>query len=281
MGLFETKLGKEFLTTVPTSPGIYRIFNEQSQLIYVGKAKNLKRRLSQYKNAKRRKKHRKMRKIVQEATEIQFEVCQSEYDAEIFEAQLIQTHRPKWNVVGAFYFLYPLIGLRWESDQFYICYTTEPEKFSDFQFFGSYRSREITGQAFFSFNQILRIVGHPIPKSKIKFKEIPKFSYVYGFRRISEEWKDSFHSFFKGESRDLLESLVLALVENAGARKKPGEIQEALNFLNRFWKHEASLLAKVIRGTEYSEYPVSQKSRDLLFVKFRHHKALSQNLQQQ
>src|SRR5690349_13492981 len=103
---FDFKLGKDFLASIPPAPGIYKIYDGDSEFIYVGKAKNLRRRLSQYKNAKRRNKHRKMRQLVREAARIEIEICNSELEAEILETQLIQTSRPKWNVAGAFYFLY-------------------------------------------------------------------------------------------------------------------------------------------------------------------------------
>src|SRR3712207_3474100 len=100
MSTFDLKLGIGFLESIPTSPGIYKVYDQKSNFIYVGKAKNLRRRLSQYKNAKRRKKHRKMRKIIEHADRIEYEVCPSELEAELLETQLIQTHRPKWNIAG-------------------------------------------------------------------------------------------------------------------------------------------------------------------------------------
>src|SRR4051812_34525524 len=115
MKSFDRKFGKEFVAGLPTQPGVYRIFGEDGALIYVGKAKNLKRRLGQYRNAKRRKKHLKMRRIVADAGRIEFEVCPSELDACLLEAKLIQELRPRWNTAGAFYFLYPLVGIRREN----------------------------------------------------------------------------------------------------------------------------------------------------------------------
>lgn len=149
INLFDQRLGKNFLDSIPSLPGIYRIYNHQSRCIYVGKAKNLKRRLSQYRNVKRRKKHKKMRVIIQQAAQVQVEICDSELHAEILENQIIQADRPKWNVVGAFYFLYPMIGMKWDKGITYFCYTTQPESFSEFNLHGAYRSRDISGEAFF------------------------------------------------------------------------------------------------------------------------------------
>src|SRR4051812_47502370 len=114
MRSFDRKFGTEFLAQVPTCPGVYQVHDDAGALIYVGKAKNLKRRLSQYRNAKRRKKHVKMRSIVQGAARIEWVRCQTEAEACLIETRLIQEHRPRWNVVGAYSFLYPMIGIRIE-----------------------------------------------------------------------------------------------------------------------------------------------------------------------
>lgn len=269
MSVFDRKFGKKFLESVPTTPGIYRIYDLDSLLIYVGKAKNLRRRLGQYKNAKRRKKHRKMLKIMGHAARVEFEVCASELEAELMEAKLIQSERPKWNVVGAFYFLYPMIGMKVSEGVLHFCYTTQPEAFDGFEFHGAFRSREITRDAFFSLMKLLRYVGHSLPKGKKPVSPLPKYSYLYGFRQIPQDWVDHWSELWKGSSKQVLEFLVLALIENAGARKKGVEIQEMLNKLNRFWEHEAKPLLKARSQVGFTAYPVSQKDRDLVFLQYR------------
>ncbi len=270
MKSFDLKFGNDFLGTVPITPGIYKIYDEKGKLIYVGKAKNLRRRLGQYKNAKRRKKHRKMRKIIEFAEKIQFQECETELDAELLEAEIIQTFRPKWNVAGAFYFLYPMIGMKFAKEGLFFCYTTQPELFQDFSFHGAFRSREIVGEAFFSLMKLLKYVGHPIAPKKSDFKKIPSYSYVYGFRQLPTEWMNLGEEFWKGSSKALLELLVFSLIENAGARKNSHEIQEHLNHIKRFWDHEAKPLLRARKQVNYTVYPVSQKERDLVFLKFRH-----------
>ncbi|MCM2324769.1 MAG: hypothetical protein NDJ90_16035, partial [Oligoflexia bacterium] len=79
-------------------------------------------------------------------------------------------------------------------------------------------------------------------------------------------WTD----FWKGESKVALEELILSLVENAAARKARSEVQEQLNALIRFWKHEALALHRARRATSRSAYPVAQKDRDILFLEYRH-----------
>ena len=101
---FDKKFGAEFVAGLPACPAVYRVYGSDGLLIYIGKAKNLRRRLGQYRNAKRRKKHFKMRQIVADAARIEFDLCPTDLEACLLEARLIQEHRPRWNTAGAFFF---------------------------------------------------------------------------------------------------------------------------------------------------------------------------------
>jgi predicted GIY-YIG superfamily endonuclease len=271
MKSFDKKFGAEFVAALPGTPAVYRIYDKDGFLIYIGKAKNLRRRLSQYRNAKRRKKHLKMRQIVADAVRIEYELCDSDMDACLLEAKLIQEHRPRWNTAGAFYFLYPLVGIKFENSTTYFCYTTQPESFPDFEFHGAYRSRGITGGAFWALADLLSYVGHRVPRDKKRV--IPKYSHIVGFRQMPEGWMAQWREFWKGESCAAMENLVLALIENAGARRSGKQIQKSLNQLKLFWRFEAASLRRVREALGYAVYPVPQKERDFLYLKRRFQKA--------
>ena len=113
--------------------------------------------------------------------------------------------------------------------------------------------------------EVLGLIGH-----KNKTRKIGKYSYLYSFRQMGENWKTDLERLFRGESSDAFENLVLALVENASARRKPKKIQRLLNDIKRFWRHEAQLLHRVRKRVGALEYPVPQRSRDLLFVEHRY-----------
>jgi excinuclease ABC subunit C len=61
--LFDTKFGADFLAGVPTEPGVYRFYDVEGALLYVGKATSLRGRLGQYRTAGRKKKERKRRAL--------------------------------------------------------------------------------------------------------------------------------------------------------------------------------------------------------------------------
>jgi excinuclease ABC subunit C len=267
---FDRKFGEEFLESLPASPGVYLVYDKQDELIYIGKAINLKRRLSQYRNTLRRKKHRRMRGIVKEAARIEIQRAETHLDACLTETTLIQKHRPRWNIVGAYSFLYPLIGIRFVNGNIEFCMTTTPEavlkECPGFEFHGAFRSRRITGDAFFALMRLLRFVGHVNPSNYRR--RIPRYSYVVSFRRLPPKCAGAWASFFKGESAHAMEELVLTLVESLSARRRAGKIQEYLDQLKRFWRREALTLASARRATGFELWPVPQEKRDLVFVSF-------------
>ncbi|MFN0047995.1 MAG: excinuclease ABC subunit UvrC [Cytophagales bacterium] len=88
---------KATIQTLPVNPGIYKYFNKESELIYVGKAKNIKKRVSSYFS----KIHtdNKTRSLVRQIHKIEFIVVNSEADALLLENNLIKTYQPKYNIL--------------------------------------------------------------------------------------------------------------------------------------------------------------------------------------
>jgi len=269
MKAFERKFGVEYLDSVPNSPGIYFFYDEAGELLYVGKAKNLKKRLTQYRDAVRKRRGKKPRRIVKDAVRVEWQICASDYEACLLEMREIQKRRPRHNLVGAYSFLYPLIGLRFEDSQLALCLTTLPEKFVGFQFYGAYRSRELTGEAFFSLIRLLDYVGHRERAGAKGRAAVPEYSYLFQFRRFPTELMPLWDRFFRGLSSEALEELVIRLLDKPGARNKATELQEDFDNLRRFWRKEAKVLAEALAKTGYAQYPVPQAERDPLFISFR------------
>lgn len=270
MNPFDRNLGKTQLKNLPESPGIYRFYDRTGELIYVGKAKNLRRRLAQYRNARRRKKHAKMRKIVADAVRLEHEICIDEFAALKLENEWIQRHRPRWNVAGAFFFLYPMIGVALEGGILRFCYTTLPEAFSDFTFHGAFRSRDRTREAFFALMELLRLVGHPMPRPRRERTPVgPRGStYLYSFRQVPDEWAVRLGAFFRGEDFAAIEELAVLLLDRPTAVARRTETQERLRTIRLFWRHEAQSLKRARERTEWESYPVSQRERDALFIEY-------------
>ncbi|MBT29125.1 MAG: excinuclease ABC subunit C [Thalassobius sp.] len=108
------------IAQLPHEPGIYKYKNEEGTIIYIGKAKQLKNRVSSYFN-KHGAVNRKTRKLVSEIRDIEYVVVNSEFDALLLENNLIKENQPKYNIL-----------LKDDKTYPYICVTNErfPRVFS-------------------------------------------------------------------------------------------------------------------------------------------------------
>lgn len=87
---------KQIQSGLPSDPGIYQYFDEKGTLLYVGKAKNIKKRVSSYFLATQHS--QKTVELVQKIKDIQFTLVNSEHDAFILENELIKNYQPKYNI---------------------------------------------------------------------------------------------------------------------------------------------------------------------------------------
>ena len=89
---------KEIVHRLPESPGVYKFYSEDDILIYVGKAKNIKKRVTSY-FTKNSGVNRKTLKLVSEISRIDFTVSNTEFDALLLENNFIKQNQPKYNIL--------------------------------------------------------------------------------------------------------------------------------------------------------------------------------------
>lgn len=85
------------LPTLPDEPGIYKYLGEDGIILYVGKAKNLKKRIASYFGEKKQQ-YYKTRVMVRTAQRLEYTITDSEHDALLLENSLIKKHQPRYNV---------------------------------------------------------------------------------------------------------------------------------------------------------------------------------------
>ena len=88
---------KNIVLTLPETPGCYQYLDEQNNIIYVGKAKNLKRRVSSYFN--KTQQTRKTQILVSKIQNIHYIVVPSDEDARLLENNLIKKYQPRYNIL--------------------------------------------------------------------------------------------------------------------------------------------------------------------------------------
>ncbi|RAJ95591.1 excinuclease ABC subunit C [Larkinella arboricola] len=104
---------KKELAKVPHEPGVYRYFDASGEVIYVGKAKDLKNRVSSY-FVKSNQHDRKTQRLVSQIRKIEFTIVHTEFDALLLENQLIKRFQPRYNIL-----------LRDDKTYPFICVTNE------------------------------------------------------------------------------------------------------------------------------------------------------------
>ncbi|MDB4583554.1 excinuclease ABC subunit UvrC [Draconibacterium sp.] len=87
---------KSLISVLPNKPGIYQFYDSTNRIIYIGKAKDLKKRVSSYFG--KRHEHRKTALLVRNIVDIKHLVVQSEQDALLLENNLIKKYQPRYNI---------------------------------------------------------------------------------------------------------------------------------------------------------------------------------------
>ncbi len=88
---------KNIIKNLPNQPGVYRYYDSEGQLLYVGKAKNLKNRVSSYfQNSKDH--HPRTKLMVSQISRIEYTICKTESESLLLEANLINSLQPKYNI---------------------------------------------------------------------------------------------------------------------------------------------------------------------------------------
>lgn len=128
------------LATLPTTPGVYQYFNKKGEIIYVGKAKNLRSRvLSYFRNDSPR--NLKTQLLVLKIADIRFVHVQNETEALLMENNLIKKYKPRYNILLKDDKTYPWIRIT--NEEFPKIFTTRHIVHDGSLYFGPYPSKKI------------------------------------------------------------------------------------------------------------------------------------------
>ena len=128
---------RELVAALPLEPGVYQFLDRNGTIIYVGKAKSLRKRVSSY-FVKSKEHTPKVRVLVKQIYDIRHIVVGSEHDALLLENSLIKTHQPRYNILLKDDKTYPWIVLRREP--FPRVESTRQLRHDGSQYFGPYGS---------------------------------------------------------------------------------------------------------------------------------------------
>src|SRR5699024_8730235 len=127
---------KSLIKTIPEGPGVYQYFDSEETLLYVGKAKNLKKRVSSYFN----KDHdsSRLRVMVRKIANIKTVKVNSELDALLLENNLIKSLKPRYNINLRDDKTYPWIIIK--NERFPRLFYTRNKRKDGSEYYGPYAS---------------------------------------------------------------------------------------------------------------------------------------------
>ena len=144
------RFGADFFKKVPRSAGVYIFKGEQDRVLYVGQSKDLRQRLSYYKNAQPERESRKIIRLVHQTRKIELECCESPEAARLRELALIGQHRPRFNVANMMSPTYTFFGVRESGGGFALRLSMNAGRHEGETLVGAFRNRGLCARAFCS-----------------------------------------------------------------------------------------------------------------------------------
>jgi len=132
---------KQLLRTLPEKPGVYKHLDKDGQILYIGKAKNLKKRVSSY--FSKTHDEARLRMLVRRVVSIDVIVTETEYDALLLENTLIKQHQPWYNINLKDGKTYPWICIK--KERFPRVFSTRQRIEDGSEYFGPYPSGRMLG----------------------------------------------------------------------------------------------------------------------------------------
>ena len=208
--MIEVKSPVEY-KNIPDNPGVYLMKNEKGKIIYVGKAKNLRNRVSSYfKNINSH--NAKTLELVKNIRDIEFFICKTEVEALILENNLIKKNKPKYNILLKDEKTYPYIKFTREKFPKLEVVRSTKRLNEKADYFGPYPMG-----IFFAVKSLLKIF--PMRDCNRNMEKITKPCLKYHmntcpapcmYKDIETEYNlnvENFKSFLKGHQSDILDIL--------------------------------------------------------------------------
>ena len=227
---------KPIISTIPQKPGVYHFYNFDGEVIYVGKAKNLKRRVSSY--FTKTHKSLKTKNLVSKITDISCIIVETEIDALLLENNLIKKHQPRYNILLKDDKSYPWICIK--KEEFPRVFQTRNVVKDGSEYFGPYMSGYVVNVLLDYFSELFYDNGFT-PDSYLN-------------RRVSSSSKDNYQKtideirkILKGDIKTIIGSLKNRMLffsekldfENAQKTK------EKIALLNNYQSKSAIVSSKI------------------------------------
>ena len=227
---------KSIINTIPKKPGVYHFYDENDNIIYIGKAKDLKRRVSSYfsKNHTRLK----TKKLVSKIVDIKCIIVETEIDALLLENNLIKKHQPRYNILLKDDKSYPWICIK--KEPFPRVFQTRNVVKDGSEYFGPYMSTYVVNVLLDFFSELFYDNGFD-PDSYINRNLKEKSEEKYN--KVISEIKQV----LKGDIKDLINRLEKKMMVFSSKMdfENAQKIKEKIGLLNNYQSKSAIVSSKI------------------------------------
>ena len=232
------------LKRIPESPGVYQYFDKEGQIIYVGKAKNLHRRVNSYFN----KDHQssKTRQLVAHIADIRYVVVDSEQDAFLLENNLIKQYQPRYNILLKDGKSYPYICIT--REKYPRIFKTRVVNKKSGEYYGPYSFGYTVELVLELIHKLypIRTCNIPISPDSIEKKKM-RVCLKYHLKNCCgicegigqenyQEWIDQARKLIKGDAHDIGKQLEAEMLMKSAELKfeEAAEIKRKIELLEQF-----------------------------------------------
>ncbi len=222
MGIIEEKL-----KTLPDLPGSYQMRDENNEIIYVGKAKNLKNRVRSYFHGAH---NAKTTRLVSEIRDFTYIICKSELEAYVLEINLIKEYNPKYNIMLTDDKTYPYIALTNEENPRLVVTRNKRIK-GVAKYYGPYPNVKAARETVSLLNRMYPLRKcYKIPNKECLYYHMHQCLAPCIFKEKFDysKYKNSINKFLNGDSKDILDDLEAKMTEASNNL----EFEKAIEYRN-------------------------------------------------
>ena len=244
------------IQTLPDNPGVYQYYDQEGKILYVGKAKNLKKRVSSYFN--KQHDNAKTNVLVRKIVEIKHIVVSSEQDALLLENNLIKKLQPRYNVLLRDDKTYPWICIK--KEPFSRIFPTRRMIKDGSEYFGPYTNFKTVNTILDLIKELypLRTCNYDLSESNIKSKKY-KVCLEYhignckgpcdGFETLEnyQEQVDAIRQILKGNFKDSMRAFKKMMQDLASEMKFEAaqKVKDKINVLENYQSRSTILNPKI------------------------------------
>ena len=195
------------LETLPENPGVYQFYNEKSEILYIGKAKSLKKRVKSY--FTKNHDNNRTRLLVKNIFSVKHIIVETETDALLLENSLIKEYKPRYNVLLKDDKTYPWICLQKSPPKIFY---TRNNKNKDAEFFGPYTSVK-------HLKILLALIKEIYPFLNHELNHLLKISSEEQSMKLFDKNKESIKELIKGNLKFCLNHLKKEMVKLSSEEK--------------------------------------------------------------